>query len=372
MAPPQRITFISDATKEFPNNKNNSFKMRLPNQLQLPGDNWYASLWSISVPDEAFTSKSMVTDADQIVHFAYTTYKLDNYQSGFSEYARLTPTRYEVRLSTTEVMGDNQPVKTGVELWQNVKHRLDTIMQDKLRSHLSSSYTPPVQHTLYEEWKPHLIMKDNAFVLPAVSSYSVADTGNTSRSWLGIKLDVAVKFGFLNENQNGLGPNVRAEYPTFDETGGSIRTSVMNTYQVAGNTQRAILTRDIDHGDPRVDWFLINRQSKWIYFSRALQWTFFRLNESFEALLNTKETVMVYSDLVQSSVVGTGRYPLLREVTLERTGKGRVTMEPRHREWIPVRSKTIDIVEMELATASGPLTQLTPGKTIVTVGLQQL
>ena len=87
-------------------------------------------------------------------------------------------------------------------------------------------------------------------------------------------------------------------------------------------------------------------------------------------MLNTKETVMVYSDLVQSSVVGSGRFPLLREVTLKRTGEGRVTVEPYHREWIPIRSKTIDIVEIELATARGPLTQLSDGQTIITVGLQ--
>jgi len=218
---------------------------------------------------------------------------------------------------------------------------------------------------------PHLIFKDNAFIMPAVSSRNVATTGNVSRSWFGIKLDVAYKFGFLNKN-NTLGKNVKAEFATYDEKGAAIRSSVLGTYSVQGNTQLAILTRDVDLGNPRVDWFVINTQSKWIYFTRALQWTFFNLNESFQALLNTKETVMVYSDLVQSSVVGSGRFPLLREVTLERTGKGRVSMEPRHREWIPVRSKTIDMVEIELATASGPLTQLSDGKTIVTVGLQQL
>ena len=144
----------------------------------------------------------------------------------------------------------------------------------------------------------------------------------------------------------------------------------MATYPVKGNTQQAILTRDVDSSNPRVDWFVV--RSDFVYFSRALQWTFFKLNESLQSVFNTKETVMVYSDLVQSSVVGTGRYPLLREVTLERTSKGRVSIEPRHREWIPVRSKTIDIVEIELATASGPLTKLSDGQTIVTVGLQQL
>lgn len=127
-----------------------------------------------------------------------------------------------------------------------------------------------------------------------------------------------------------------------------------------GETQRGVLTKDVDMTDPKVNWFTI--QGNYIYFSRALKWTFTRINASFEALLNTKETVMIYSDLVQSSVVGSGRFPLLREVTLKRTGEGRVTVEPYHREWIPIRSKTIDMVEIELATASGPLTQLSEGK----------
>ena len=89
-------------------------------------------------------------------------------------------------------------------------------------------------------------------------------------------------------------------------------------------------------------------------------------------MLNTKETVLVYSGLVQSTVVGTSRFLLLREVAIQHEGKGRVTVEPYHREWIPIRSQTVDIVEFELATPSGPLTQLSPGKTLVTVGIQQL
>ena len=372
MAPPQRYTFISDATDEFPNNKNNSFKVRLPNQLQLQGENWHASLWSVSVSDGGFIDGSIINNSQYPIHFAFTTYTLDNYQSGASEYARLTPSRYEVRLEQWRAVHLVYPVKSGMDFWKNVKNSMDWHMQDRLARNLGARYTLPVRHALYEEWKPHLIMKDNAFILPAVSSTSVADTGGTLRSWFGVQVDVAVQFGFLNQNRNALGPNVRAEFATIDEQGGAIRSSVLATYPVKGNTQRALLTRDVDNSNPRVDWFNINTSTGYIYYSRALQWTFFNINESFADSLNTKETVMVYSDLVQSSVVGTGRYPLLREVTLERTGKGRVSIEPRHREWIPVRSKTIDMVEIELATASGPLTQLSPGKTIVTIGLQQL
>ena len=51
----QRLTLISDPTNKFPKNANNSFKVRLPECLTLPGDQWHASLLSMSVPDEGQT-----------------------------------------------------------------------------------------------------------------------------------------------------------------------------------------------------------------------------------------------------------------------------------------------------------------------------
>ena len=293
MAPPTRYTFISDATDEFPNNKNNSFKVRLPNQLQLPGENWHASLWSISVPDEAFTNSSILTEGSNFIHFAYTTYLLDNYQSGASEYARLTPRRFEHRLENWRLFSNHYPVTTGTDFWRNVQQGIIYVIQNRLKNNYVSNHAGTIRHALYEEWAPLITVKDNSFVLPAVSTYSVADTGGNLRSWFGIKLDVAAKFGFLNTNQTDLGSNVYGEYATYDETGGSIRDSVVNTYQVKGKTQKVIQTRDVDTTGPRSEWFTINRSAGFVYFSRAIQWTFVRLNESFEALLNTKETVMV-------------------------------------------------------------------------------
>ena len=78
------------------------------------------------------------------------------------------------------------------------------------------------------------------------------------------------------------------------------------------------MTYDVDSSTPKVDWFTASYG--FVYLSRAVTWWFVRLNQSFEALLNTKGTVMVYSDLVQSTVVGSGRFPLLREVAIQREG----------------------------------------------------
>ena len=66
-----------------------------------------------------------------------------------------------------------------------------------------------------------------------------------------------------------------------------------------------------------------------LHLSRMVEWQFNNLNASFEKLVGTSNrTVMVYSDVVESTVVGSGKFPLLREVQLLRTGDGESTVEP--------------------------------------------
>ena len=102
-----------------------------------------------------------------------------------------------------------------------------------------------------------------------------------------------------------------------------------------------------------------------------VEWQFNNLNASFEKLVVTsKRTVMVY--LVESTVVGSGKFPMLREVQLLRTGDCESTVEPLHHQWIKVRGNQLEIIEVEIATLHGPLAILPPGKGIVTIGFKQL
>ena len=111
----------------------------------------------------------------------------------------------------------------------------------------------------------------------------------------------------------------------------------------------------------------------WLKLHMAFEWQLNNLDVSFEKIVGTrKRTVMVYSDLVESTVVGSGKYPLLREVQLLRTGDGESTAEPLHHQWIKVRGQQLDILEVEIASTGGPLAILPPGKTLVTIGLKQL
>ena len=70
---------------------------------------------------------------------------------------------------------------------------------------------------------------------------------------------------------------------------------------------------------------------------------------------------MVHSDVVESTIVGAQKHPLLREVQLERTGYKRATVEPIHHEWIKLRSNRLEVIEVQIATPDGPLSVLPPG-----------
>ena len=68
----KRLTLISDPTDEFPNNANNSFKVRLPERLSLPGEGWHASLMSLTVPDQGQSNAVIAADPHtKVIRYIY-------------------------------------------------------------------------------------------------------------------------------------------------------------------------------------------------------------------------------------------------------------------------------------------------------------
>ena len=63
----QRITLVSDPTPEFAHNTNNSFKVRIPNQLRLEGKGWHVALLSLTLPNSDSQSDPFVTGHDKTV-----------------------------------------------------------------------------------------------------------------------------------------------------------------------------------------------------------------------------------------------------------------------------------------------------------------
>ena len=223
--------------------------------------------------------------------------------------------------------------------------------------------------------KPTFKWDGEDLVLEAVTS-DVMTSGNkpVPYSWLAMSERLALTFGFLRFsklfNKNVLDDNASGYYPLYEEKGTKIADSILTADPaLKGPTRAAQLTPDVDNTAPKTAGYKLENGK--VYFSRALEWRFRRLNESFDKLHNRKEVVMVYTDLVQSTVVGNGKFPLLRKLSVDHYGSGRVTVEPYHREWVPLQTNWIEMVEIQLSTPGDELTHLSPGKTLVTIGLRQ-
>ena len=372
MALPQRFTFISDPTAEFPNNTNQKFKVRLPVPLRLEGP-WDASLWSLSVPDQQLQNKTLFKDTSQVIlDFKFTLYKLSGLNQG--KYQSLTNVPKNETLTVKDVMNDSTPAQTGVEFWQNCIRMIDEpIMREALEVKTDDANLPVA---IPQAWKPTFKWDGEDLVLEAVSKDNVVTSGAspTPYSWFAMSDSLAEAFGFIKFskvfNRYILADNASVVYPLYDEKGTAISPGILtSTPGLKGPTRAATLTPDVDTTDPKLATAKFENGK--MYFSRAVQWTFRRLNESFDQLHNGKEVVMVYTDLVQSTVVGNGKFPLLRKLSVDRKGGGRVTVEPYHREWVPLQTNWIEMVEIQLSTPGGELTHLSPGKTLVTIGLQQ-
>ena len=117
----QRLTLISDPTDEFPKNANNSFKVRLPERLILPGEGWHASLMSLTVPDQGQSNAVIATDPHtEVVKFSVTyltrqwTDTGNPSTSGYLRYS-LKPKEYTVELE--DIMSAQLSVTSGNEFW---------------------------------------------------------------------------------------------------------------------------------------------------------------------------------------------------------------------------------------------------------------
>ena len=105
----------------------------------------------------------------------------------------------------------------------------------------------------------------------------------------------------------------------------------------------------------------------YMVLSFALEWRFTNLSKAFQtAVTHTSRTLLIYSDVVSSNVMGDAEHPLVREVHYQRRGGGEVYFEPVHIQWMPMRRRFLDVVEVSVAESDGRLAILGEGtRTIV-------
>ena len=271
------------------------------------------SLWSISVPDAALADSTVFTDLQtQVFDIGFTLYELGGFQQSDGKFMTLTQYRIQKGLLIQDVMNQDFPVTTRVGFWKNCVRAFECRVEDEMLKKKTANPTAS-RVAVPDRWKLTFSWEGNDMILEGVDVDAMADPNDRSYSWFGMTHSIAQTFGFLKWDDTSkkyiLGPNVVGTYCLFVEDGKSISTVLMNLHPLSGTTRAASTTEDIDTTDPKVDWIKVDGTK--VFFGRALRWKFVWLNDSFDALLNTKETVMVYSDLVQLTVVGTGRFPLL-------------------------------------------------------------
>ena len=364
-----RLTTVSDATQEFPHNRNNHFKVRLPRPLTLSEEPWAMSLWSLSVPDGA-VEQPLGKDTEFVCLFAGIKARLWNVKKG--KYRSHTVNTWITHVARLGEIFKTHP-KTGVEMWQRVHQiMLEQQTHDLQTDRAMSSWR--VQQP--DKWFPTVRWDGEDMILEADRQVFYQPVKRKRQVLLSLK--IAQLFGFMKQDPTtkkwSIGPNLIPSYPKFDYTGHDITSAVTG---IKGPTRRAMVTLDVDNTAPEVDWFRLpyffpgKENVACVDLSSALEWRFIRLNRSYEQFLN-RDTVMVYADAVQPNTVNGVKVPLLRSVQLNHSGEGRLTVEPVHREWIPLNAQTLETLEFQLATPSGPLIEFPPGQTIVTVGLKPI
>ena len=123
-----RITLISYPTDEFPNNKNNNFKVRLPTILNLSGDTWQASLWSVSVADEGHSLTVLSSNQDIcLIKYTFT----QRYQAADNSWLVDFKAK-DKEVTLKDVMGNDFPVTSGIQLWHNIITHHDERCDDHL------------------------------------------------------------------------------------------------------------------------------------------------------------------------------------------------------------------------------------------------
>lgn len=211
----QRMTLISDKTVEFPNNANNSFKVRIPNGLRLEGTGWHVALLSLTLPNSSTDDNPFATGYGNTVARATCT-ALHFRTPGYPRKYNAVDTHGFI----TNINANNvASTVDGVGFWNNLVQFFES-------SVMESVYVKTAQLRSSRDSTPVIFVKQS--MCPSfrwdgedlVVERRGADStnGNTLYSSFDIAMEVAVQWGLARQQSNGSwvpGPNLR--HTLFDD-----------------------------------------------------------------------------------------------------------------------------------------------------------
>ena len=366
----QRLTLVSDPTPAFPHNTNNSFKVRIADGLRLEGKGWYVSLLSLTLPNSDSHSDPFVTGHDKTV--AKASWQLLHFQGPSNGLLNdLTRHGYTTDIKENHV----KKASSGVAYWNSV---IQAIEEDVMT--LSLSLSPSFR------WEGEDLMIEKR----GDDSTNEQQVNTVLYSSFDIAYEVALQWGFIeavSDTKVKAGPNLRIglfqEGITWTMPQREIDLGLKGVDTLIGKAFRAPKNLDMPRsihvaasGSTLYDamWYYTVSNQKWIRLSGGVEWRLTNLNATYDAIhLHSGKVVMVYTNLQQSTIVGSTKAQLLCQLVVRRGGeKGHTYSEPKHLEWIPVSTHQTNIVEVQLADVDGNLLKLPKGKSLATVAIKQM
>ena len=335
------LTLPSHSSKtEFPDNKSNHFKIRLPHPKKLEGSGWKVGLPAISLPDSHCRVPVFTEGKDPLFKMGWSRSKSIYIYSVTKDYK---PEDVLVNFDAVDGVGF---MKSMVNFFE--KNRIGSNGADD-QSTFGWNFATSAGKRRYIKfkWEGDELVTDNQ---------DTVKSGDAPL--LMIRKDLAQKMKWVIENKDGtrqLGPNLKQEL--FGEA-------------VPDLEARGIY-EDVKKPDGKSVFWTASGDT-FYKFSYHCNWRFINLNSAFEAIVGaTSRSLFVYSDVGGSGVVGNQVTDLLREVNFIRRGFGVQYFEPLHIQYIPVRKDLIDIIETQVAETTGELVDFGEGNTIVTLHFKQ-
>ena len=327
-----RIVLVSDPTKEFPNNTTSSFKVRLPVSLELKGEGWKVGVAAISTPDAAF-DLARLTNAVNPRVFRVGAKFVNNLSDSI-------PFHLLTTINIKDVTSDPSLVD-GVSLMKALIAKSQFYEMKQANSKNKRLYD---KFRVTYEWEG-----EDLQMLAKEKSDIEVTTGFPLVQWY-VHVSMAKLMGWLVEtgkDKYALGPNLR--YETRYKT------------QNRGNYFNYVNDTELDDHD------IWKVEADHLQLSQVLNWVFMNLNVALRQVVGeTSRTFLVYSDLVDSNIVGGQQHPLVHEVEYLRQGQVVAYFEPLHIQWLSCRREYMDTVEVEIAETHGGLVKFGVGRTLIT------
>jgi len=340
--------------KEYPKNKANSFKIRLPEPIRQ-GPNWKVGLTSISLPDIIGVLPKFTLNEEPLFTMQWFLTRMVTIPSNStvvtSREENFTSQNFSVNFGGLDGVGFMKTVVNFFETQRLIHGNANTDVYRgfylvsnpfDLKAEKNLSYMNFV-------WQGDELLIDNS------KTFNRFDTEKKIKFGINKHLCHQMKWILKNDNDTyQLGPNLKREICGVE----------------IPNPERRGIYEDLQTSDNVAVFFLA--RDEYYYFSFHVNWRFLNLNAAYSNLIAApSRTLLVYSDVSSSSVLGDQKVDILREVQYKQSRRGVFYFEPKLPQYIPVRKDFVDIVEVQVGEITGELTEFSVGETILTLHFKQ-